>query len=56
MKKNSMTLVKVVSGRYIGRIGWATKVNQVGNIMFYPLEGEHPYVVCLSQYAVTSFC
>lgn len=51
--RQNMTLVKVISGIYVGRIGWATKVNRVGNVMFYPLEGQYPYRVCLSQTSIS---
>lgn len=37
----------VVSGEYTGRIGRATKPNDLGLVMFYPKEGRYPYAVCL---------
>jgi hypothetical protein len=37
----------VIKGEYKGRIGKATEINEVGNVMFYPKEGIHPYRVCL---------
>lgn len=46
MKKN----VIVISGKYKGRKGVADFNNtcKTGNVMFYPIEGIHPYRVCLS--------
>ena len=43
-----MRKAKVVNGEYKGRGGEATEVNEVGNVMFYPEEGIHPYRVCLN--------
>ena len=37
----------IVEGEYKGRIGMVTEVNEVGNVMFYPMEGIHPYRICL---------
>lgn len=37
----------VVEGKYLGRLGKATGPNKYGNVMFYPIEGIHPYEVCL---------
>lgn len=37
----------VIKGEYKGRIGEATEINKVGNVMFYPKEGILPYRVCL---------
>ena len=42
-----MRKAKIINGEYKGRIGEATEVNKVGNVMFYPVEGIHPYRVCL---------
>lgn len=39
----------IVSGIYEGRIGKATKPNEVGNVMFYPQEGKNPYCVCKNK-------
>ena len=40
----------VISGKYKGRIG-KLEANllgeKIGNCMFYPIEKEHPYRVCL---------
>lgn len=44
-----MRKAKVVNGKYKGRIGKAVETKKVGNIMFYPKEGIHPYVVCLKS-------
>ena len=46
MKKS----VIVISGKYHGRIGMAdfTNTEKTGNVMFYPIEGIHPYRVCLN--------
>ena len=48
MKKPTVP-AKVVNGKYIeiGRIGKATLPNKFGLVMFYPVEGEYPYRVCL---------
>ena len=50
MKKN----VIVISGEYKGRIGIAdfTNTKKTGNVMFYPVEGIHPYRVCLDAKSV----
>jgi hypothetical protein len=37
----------VIRGEYVGREGHFTEVNKYGNVMFYPVEGKHPYRVCL---------
>ena len=37
----------VICGQYSGRSGNATEPNKYGNVMFYPVEGVHPYRVCL---------
>lgn len=42
-----MVKYRVVSGKYSGRIGFGEKPNQFGLVMFYPVEGIHPYRVCL---------
>ena len=41
----------VIEGKYKGRIGKAdfTNTYKTGNVMFYPVEGEYPYRVCLSK-------
>ena len=39
---------KVIDGNYKGRIGRATEPNKLNLVMFYPIEGTHPYRVCLS--------
>lgn len=43
-----MIKYRVISGKYSGRIGFGEKPNQLGLVMFYPIEGIHPYRVCLS--------
>ena len=50
MKKS----VVVISGKYEGRIGIAdfTNTKKTGNVMFYPVEGIHPYRVCLDAKSV----
>ena len=40
---------KVIKGKYSGRIGKATRPNSLGLVMFYPIEGVHPYCVCLKH-------
>ena len=46
-----MRNVIVVEGEYKGRVGKAdfTRAKITGNVMFYPVEGEYPYRVCLVQ-------
>lgn len=41
----------VINGDYKGRVGQADFVNvhKTGNVMFYPVEGEYPYRVCLKK-------
>lgn len=39
---------KVVKGDYAGRTGKATMPNEYRLVMFYPIEGQYPYRVCLS--------
>lgn len=44
-------MFKVIEGKYTGRIGKIEanlKGEKIGNCMFYPVEGVHPYRVCLS--------
>lgn len=56
MKKiAAMSLVRVISGRHMGKIGWVTKTDRAGNVMFYPLEEETPRQICLSSSCVASF-
>lgn len=33
----------------IGRVGTLGKVKSAENVMFYPIEGIHPYRVCLPK-------
>lgn len=42
-----MVNYRVISGKYAGRIGKGTNPNEFGLVMFYPVEGIHPYRVCL---------
>ena len=41
----------IIKGNYKGRIGKAdfTSAYKTGNVMFYPVEGEYPYRVCLNK-------
>ena len=41
----------VIKGNYKGRVGKADFANthKTGNVMFYPVEGESPYRVCLNK-------
>ena len=50
MKKDFRRVV-VVKGDYKGRVGKAdfSNVHKTGNVMFYPVEGEYPYRVCLNK-------
>ena len=48
MWRTVMKKARIINGKYVGRIGMATAPNEVGNVMFYPVEGEFPYRVCLS--------
>lgn len=48
-----MDKVKVVKTKdcydiKVGRIGYATKPNKLGLVMFYPIEGKFPYRICIS--------
>ena len=43
-----MKIYRVVSGKYAGRIGHCV-FNRHGLVMFYPIEGTHPYRVCLAK-------
>lgn len=42
-----MKEAQVINGKYAGRAGKATLANKYGLVMFYPVEGIHPYRVCL---------
>lgn len=48
MWRTVMKKARIINGKYVGRIGMATAPNEVGNVMFYPVEGEFPYRACLS--------
>ena len=50
MKKDFRRVV-VVKGDYKGRVGKVdfSNVHKIGNVMFYPVEGEYPYRVCLNK-------
>ena len=39
---------------YIGRRGYVdfSNTHKTGNVMFYPIEGHHPYCVCLYKECV----
>ena len=41
----------IIKGEYKGRVGKAdfTNTSKTGNVMFYPVEGEYPYRVCLNK-------
>ena len=41
-----MKMYRVVSGKYEGGVGHC-EFSQYGSVMFYPVEGKHPYRVCL---------
>ena len=43
MKNEILYPVRVISGKYKGREGKATAVNEIGNVMFYSKEGCYPY-------------
>lgn len=43
-----MKMYRVVSGKYAGRFGHC-EFSNYGTVMFYPIEGIHPYRVCLMQ-------
>lgn len=43
-----MKMYHVVSGKYAGRIGHC-EFGKYGSVMFYPIEGIHPYRVCLIE-------
>mgnify|MGYP003305788257 CR=1 FL=1 len=47
---DDMVKARVIEGEYKGRVGKAdlTYLEETGNVMFYPIEGEYPYRVCLS--------
>ena len=42
-----MKMYRVVSGKYVGRVGHGEINEEYGTIMFYPVEGEYPYRTCL---------
>ena len=43
-----MKKMKVIAGQYEGKIGYIySKPNYLDLVMFYPVEGSHPYRVCL---------
>ena len=46
-----MRAAVVIRGEYKGRVGKAdfTNIHKTGNVMFYPVEGEYPYRVCLNK-------
>lgn len=44
-----MELYRIIEGKYYGRIGRIEKTKSNENIMFYPIEGEYPYRVCLNK-------
>ena len=46
-----MSKCRVISGKYAGRIGHC-KTTKYGSVMFYPIEGVHPYRVCLMEHEV----
>jgi hypothetical protein len=43
-----MKMYRVVSGKYVGRIG-RCEFSKCGSVMFYPIEDIHPYRVCLMK-------
>lgn len=43
MKNEILYPVRVISGKYKGREGKVTAVNEIGNVMFYSKEGCYPY-------------
>lgn len=47
MKNNEK--YRVVTGEYVGRIGYIEQCSVKTNIMFYPVEGKNPYRVCLDK-------
>lgn len=40
-----MELYRVIAGKYQNRLGTYDKAHR----MFYPIEGKHPYRVCLTE-------
>ncbi len=50
MKKR---LMKVISGIYIGEVGWASEPSHLGNVLFYPIGENCPYCIRLSKNCVT---
>lgn len=46
-----MRAAVVIKGEYKGRVGKAdfTNTHRTGNVMFYSVEGEYPYRVCLNK-------
>lgn len=39
----------VINGKYAGRKGIVETSPNTANVMFYPIEGCHPYRVCLGR-------
>lgn len=48
---NKTKMYRVINGEYKGRIGYCQHT-KYGTVMFYPIEGMHPYRVCLGVDAV----
>jgi hypothetical protein len=47
-----MILARVIQGNEyieVGRVGKATLPNELGLVMFYTIEGEYPYRICLPK-------
>lgn len=42
-------MYKIICGKYCGRIGTIKSCKDPNNVMFYPIEGEYPYRVCLKK-------
>lgn len=45
-----MEMYRIMTGEYEGRIGTIDKTVpgfKYGNVMFYPIEGQNPYRVCV---------
>lgn len=40
---------KIISGKYTGREGYFSDVNEYGLVRFFPKEGEYPYQVNLKR-------
>lgn len=49
-----MKLVKVISGIYVGKIGWINKPNHLGKVIFYPIDEECPCHIRLSIHSVAN--